>query len=161
VTTHDAQTFARALYDSLISSGLQQLQAAAGKLRSGDAAHVATQLDEALGPNANPALRNFVLAMANENALGLLPQVAEAFAVYGKAPTRLVEAEITSAEELSGEQRAKIERDVQQKYGQGTLLRFKVDESLIGGLIIRVGDRVIDNSLRARLSELQRNLQAS
>lgn len=161
MTTQEAQIFARALYDHLISSGLQQLHAAASTLRSGDAPHVAAQLDQALGPDANPALRNFVLAMANENALELLPQVAEAFAIYGKAPTRLIEADITSAEELTPEQRGKIERDVQKKFGEGTLLRFKVDESLVGGLIIRVGDRVIDNSLRARLSELQRNLQAS
>lgn len=161
MTTQEAQTFARALYDSLISSGFQQLQAAAGSIKSGNVEQVASQLDAALGPNANPAVRNFLLAMARENALGLLPQVAEAFAAYGKAPTRLVEAEVTSAEPLSEAQRAKIESDVRKKYGEGTLLRFKVDESLIGGLIIRVGDRVIDNSLRARLSELQRHLLSS
>jgi F-type H+-transporting ATPase subunit delta len=39
-------------------------------------------------------------------------------------------------------------------------VRFRVDPSLIGGLIIRIGDQVLDNSLRTRLSAIQRNMLA-
>ena len=47
-----------------------------------------------------------------------------------------------------------------ERYGDRLELRFQVDPTLIGGLIIRVGDQVLDNSLRTRLSSIQRNMLA-
>jgi F-type H+-transporting ATPase subunit delta len=62
---------------------------------------------------------------------------------------------------LDDGQRAKIASELRERYGDGLELRFSVDPSLIGGLIIRIGDQVLDNSLRARLSAIQRNMLAS
>jgi F-type H+-transporting ATPase subunit delta len=51
---------------------------------------------------------------------------------------------------------------LQQRYPQAELdVKFSVDESLIGGLVIRVGDQVLDNSLRSRLGAIQRNMLVS
>ena len=58
-------------------------------------------------------------------------------------------------------ERDQIVSDLRGRYGERLDLRFGVDASLIGGLIIRVGDQVLDNSLRARLSAIQRNMLAS
>ena len=66
--------------------------------------------------------------------------------------------EVTSAVALDGAQQARILADLTQRYGDRIVVRFSVDESLIGGLIVRMGDRVLDNSLRTRLAALQRNM---
>ena len=63
--------------------------------------------------------------------------------------------------ELNEAQRQRITDDLNKRYGQSIKLDFTVDSSLIGGLIIRVGDQVLDNSLRTRLSLVQRNMMAN
>jgi len=47
------------------------------------------------------------------------------------------------------------------KYGEGLTVHFDVDASLIGGLIVRVGDQVLDNSLRTRLSAVKNSMLTS
>jgi F-type H+-transporting ATPase subunit delta len=74
--------------------------------------------------------------------------------------SQAIDASVTSAIELSDEQKERISRELQQRYGK-VHVTYQVDPTLIGGLIIRVGDQVLDNSLRTRLSAIQRILQAS
>ena len=62
---------------------------------------------------------------------------------------------------LTEAQQATITGDLRSRYGADLKVSFGVDQSLIGGLIIRVGDQVLDNSLRTRLSAVQRNMLAS
>ena len=99
--------------------------------------------------------------MAREGVLDRLPSVVQAFEQFGQSNARSMSGEVVSAVELSEAQRATILNDLRSRYGQQLDLRFGVDSSLIGGLIIRVGDQVLDNSLRARLSAIQRNMLAS
>ena len=119
------------------------------------------QLNAAVPADAPREVRNFLQAMAREGVLDRLPSVVQAFERYGKSDTRPLSGEIISAVELSDEQRATIISDLRGRYGERLDLRFSVDPSLIGGLIIRIGDQVLDNSLRARLSAIQRNMLAS
>ena len=62
---------------------------------------------------------------------------------------------------LETAQRQTIESDLAQRYGAGISVSYQVDPTLIGGLILRVGDQVLDNSLRTRLSAIQRNMLSS
>lgn len=163
VSTSEAQVIARVLYDSLITRTLDTLRSAAEKL--GTAANgegLEQRITAALPADAPRELRNVLLALANEGNLGLLPHVARSFERYAEqtAHERL-EGEIVSAVELDQNQQARITEDLRSRYGTGLELRFQVDPSLIGGLIIRVGDQVLDNSLRARLSAIQRNMLTS
>jgi len=162
VSTSEAQVFARALYDALVGGALQSLKTTAAKLADvqGDGAAL-EQLNAALPADAPREVRNFLLAMAREGVLDRLPTVVQAFEQYGKSDTRPVSGEVVSAIELSEAQRATVTSDLRGRYGDRLDLRFSVDPSLIGGLIIRIGDQVLDNSLRARLSAIQRNMLAS
>lgn len=106
------------------------------------------------------------LARANQDydaklALDRLPGVVQAFEQYSKGEARAMTGEVVSAVDLSDTQRSTILNDLRGRYGDRLDLRFSTDPSLIGGLIIRVGDQVLDNSLRARLSAIQRNMLAS
>jgi F-type H+-transporting ATPase subunit delta len=163
VSTPEAQVFARALYDSLVGGTLQALRGAAAKLEGLDGAgpDIEARINAALPAEAPREARNFLLALAREGTLDRLPAIVRAFERYSQGEARRLDGEVISAVALDDKQREKIASELRERYGDGLQLRFSVDPSLIGGLIIRVGDQVLDNSLRARLSVIQRNMLAS
>jgi F-type H+-transporting ATPase subunit delta len=155
--------FARALYESLVGGALKTLRAAAARLEgAGDAGpDLEARITAALPPDAPREVRNFLMVLASEGTLDRLPAIIQAFEGYSQSEARVLTSEVTSAVPLSETQQAHIIDDLRQRYGDRLEVRFSVDPSLIGGLIIRVGDQVLDNSLRARLSAVQRNMLAS
>jgi F-type H+-transporting ATPase subunit delta len=163
VSTSEARDAARALYDALVGGALQSLRAAAPQLAglSGDGPELQARIIAALPPDASPLVGRFLVGLAGAGALGQLPAVLREFEHYVEAggAAQLL-GEITSAAELSAEQRERITNDLRGRYGQNLQLNFTTDESLIGGLIIRIGDQVLDNSLRTRLGAIQRNMAA-
>jgi F-type H+-transporting ATPase subunit delta len=163
VSTSEAQVFARALYDSLVGGALQALRSAAANLEgvAGTGLELEARIDASLPADAPREVRNFLLALAREEALDRLPAVVQAFERYGQREARVLNSEVISAVSLNADQQAKIAGELRERYGDQLEVRFSVDPSLIGGLIIRVGDQVLDNSLRARLSAVQRNMLAS
>ena len=71
------------------------------------------------------------------------------------------DAEVTSAVPLSKAQQDAIVQQLRGKYGPALEVKFVVDEAVLGGLIVRVGDRVLDESVRSRLAEVQQRMLAS
>jgi len=163
VSTSDSQVYARALYDGLVGGAQQALKAAAKQLggAQGDAATLEQQAIAALPADAPREVRNFLVTLARDGKLDLLPAVVQSFEQYGQSNARPLTGEIISAIDLDDQQRAKSASDLRARYGDRLELRYSVDPSLIGGLIIRIGDQVLDNSLRARLSAIQRSMLAS
>lgn len=161
-TTADARAIAGALYDSLVGRALEQLRAAAPKLASLGPGDPTQRIDAALPADALPQVRNFLLGLAREGLLDQAPEVIEAFAGYAAgSAAQALDATVTSAVALSEAQQKAVAGDLQKRYGADLKVSFETDPSLIGGLIIRVGDQVLDNSLRTRLSAIQRNMLAS
>lgn len=155
-TTIDARALAAPLVEALLSTAAEQIRTAAPRIAGLSASEAAAVLPADLLPQ----VRNFLLTMAKEGLTGELNAVAAALPGYFETGSRTVDASVTSAIELSAEQKERITRELQQRYGD-VHVTYHVDPTLIGGLIIRVGDQVLDNSLRARLSAIQRLLQAS
>lgn len=67
-------------------------------------------------------------------------------------------AEITSALPLSEVEQSTVKEDVLSKIGEQASVTFRIDPTILGGLIIRVGDKVLDNSVAGQLEELRQNL---
>lgn len=67
-------------------------------------------------------------------------------------------ATVTSALPLSDSEKSTVEKDLRAQLGGEAAIEFKVDPSILGGLVVRVGGKVIDGSVAARLSELQQSL---
>ena len=86
--------------------------------------------------------------------------VAESFfeLVRGSGPR---DAEVTSAVPLEQTQQNAVLQQLRGKYGPALDVKFVVDESILGGLIVRVGDRVLDNSVRNRLTDVQQRMLLS
>lgn len=164
MTTSDARDAARALYDALMSGVLQSLKTAAPRLQnvSLDGPEAQSRIAAALPADTPPLVGRFLVGLANAGKLDQISSVVrelEKLAQAGGAAT--LDAEVTSAVELSEAQRERIISDLRNRYGEGLQVAFRTDASLIGGLIIRVGDQVLDNSLRTRLGAIQRNMTAS
>jgi F-type H+-transporting ATPase subunit delta len=107
----------------------------------------------------NPA-RNFLLAMVANGDISLLDEVFDELnqmAAAGGGPRPTV-AEVTSAIELTGEERQAIQNRLVDQFGPNLEFRFKVDEGILGGLIIRVGDKLMDISLASRMAALRQSL---
>ncbi len=68
-------------------------------------------------------------------------------------------AEITSALPLTDKEQEVVRKDVISKVGKNATISFRVDPSIMGGLIVRVGDRVLDGSVAGKLDELRQTLR--
>lgn len=99
-------------------------------------------------------LRNTVRLLSDRRRMAHLPEVAEAYALLAEETEGKVRAEVTSAVALSDDYYDRIQQALAAATGQEVVLVRKTDPSLIGGVVTRVGDTIIDGSLRTRMNEL-------
>lgn len=159
MTTSDAQMIARAIQEALTNNALNALNAAAKAVKNG--AQSVDAVNAVLGADAPREVRNVIATLASNGQLNALPAVAAAYEKAAHRGGTALTAQITSAEALSDAKQAAVIADLRGKYGEGLTVSFDVDASLIGGLIVRVGDQVLDNSLRTRLSAVDRSMKQS
>ena len=98
----------------------------------------------------------FVGTMAGNGRLGVLPRVIKAFQQEHARRRGQISAEVVSAIALDDNRKAVVEKTVARLAGSGNLsLSMRVDPSLIGGLVVRIGSRMIDTSIKTKLSRLE------
>ena len=120
--------------------------------RAEQAKAMATILEKA---GAGDLTRRFVLVVAENRRLFVLPQIIAGYLAELSRRRGEVTAEVTSASELTKEQVSALVEAIKAKIGGKIQVDVKVDQSLIGGLIVKVGSRMIDNSLRSKLQRLR------
>lgn len=101
---------------------------------------------------------NLVKLMAENGRLSIMPDVAEQFEAYRAQIEGKVEAEVTSAFPLSSEQESAITSTLKNKLGCDVSITTSTDESLLGGVVIKAGDTIIDASIKSQLSKLASTL---
>lgn len=111
-----------------------------------------------LGARLNPAGRNFVQALLAAERLELAPEIAELFERHRAAAAGRLKVEVTSAYPLSGAEQSRIDAAMRARLGKDCTVEAHVDGTLIGGAVIKIGDSVIDLSLRGRLAALAQQL---
>jgi F-type H+-transporting ATPase subunit delta len=108
-----------------------------------------------LGDGASDLVKRTVLLLADKGRAGLLPEFAAVFnEVAMKAAGRAI-ARVETATPLDDEQRNHIRENLSRVTGQEVSLDETVEESLLGGLRVTIGSRMIDGSLKRRLEKLQ------
>lgn len=109
---------------------------------------------EASGGALDDHRRNFLLTLAHNRRLGLLPEIAAQFEVLRAEVENVADVKVVSAVELNSAQRQRLGDALKTRLKREVRLHCEVDPSLVGGAIVRSGDFVIDGSLRARLERL-------
>lgn len=101
---------------------------------------------------------NFLRVLQRNSRLTELPEINEKFAAVLEERSGRVSAEVVSARELSEGQRAELKANLEKLTGKQVKLDFKIDESVIGGVVIRVGSTVYDGSVKTQLENLREQL---
>ncbi len=105
--------------------------------------------------------RKFLGVVARNHRLGDISAIADAFLAEVANRRGFAQVEVTSAQPLDETRQAAIESSLNQALAAKTQLTLKVDPAIIGGLIIRVGSRLIDASIKTKLDRLGRVLKTA
>ena len=110
------------------------------------------------GGRLSATMANFVRVLGEGRRLGLGPEIARLFEVERSRRAGRSAVEIVSAYALEAAQVRMLAEAIGRRLGRELTIEASVDDSLIGGVVIRVGDSVIDASLAGRLRELAQDL---
>ncbi|MGB2695432.1 MAG: F0F1 ATP synthase subunit delta [Dehalococcoidia bacterium] len=105
-----------------------------------------------------PLVWNLVRLLAGKRRLGLLPQIAEQFQVLLDEHRGIAHAEVLTAVALGDDDRASLTQRLSELTGKQVTLEVHEEPAILGGLVARIGDRLIDGSTRSKLIALKRQL---
>jgi F-type H+-transporting ATPase subunit delta len=103
-------------------------------------------------------LRNFLLVLVDKGRAGQLEEIAREFERLVAEHEGIVNAELTTAIELSDKEAGDLLRRIEEASGRKVEATRKVDPDLIGGIVLQVGSHRLDASVRGRLERLRREL---
>lgn len=107
-----------------------------------------------LGEKAGAQLRNFVRVLVEKRRLPELPEISAIFETLRADAEKTANVVVESAFELSSAQQDKIISSMKKRLGRDIKLACSINTDLLGGVVIRAGDKVIDGSARTRLGEM-------
>jgi F-type H+-transporting ATPase subunit delta len=106
----------------------------------------------------SPLAWNLTRLLASKSRLGLLPQIAEEFQELADERRGIAHAQVVTAVPLSDDERGALQRRLSELTGKQVDVRVFQDESILGGIVARIGDRLIDASAKSKLIALKRRL---
>ncbi|WP_232491961.1 F0F1 ATP synthase subunit delta [Novosphingobium kaempferiae] len=104
--------------------------------------------------NVSPLTKNFLGVLAGNRRLSALPEIIRAFAAIAAAQRGEATAEVTSAHALSDDQVEQLRQKLEVREGRKVKIKTSVDPELLGGLVVTIGSKRIDSSIRTRLNSL-------
>lgn len=111
-------------------------------------------LIDACGDELQSPVRNFIVLLAQNKRLLLLPEIYELFDAFKTAQEQAVDVELTTAIPLDDANQAALAEALTSKLARKVNIQTVVDQHLLAGVIIKAGDLVIDGSMRGRLEKL-------
>ena len=109
----------------------------------------------------NPELVNFLEMLAEKHRMPALFRIRKRFDELWAVENERLEVTVTSAIELDSAVVESIGAEIEKKTGKTIELKGEVDDSIIGGLVLQVGNRVFDASIRNRLDQLRREVASA
>ena len=109
---------------------------------------------QVMGDDLNQDGQNFVSVLAEYGRLALLPTIAELFELLKANHEKTMDVEVTSAFEVSDQEKIELGAALQRMLQRDINIETEVDKLLIGGVVIRAEDTVIDDSVKGRLEKL-------
>jgi F-type H+-transporting ATPase subunit delta len=107
----------------------------------------------------SPTVANTLTLMASKRRLFVVPQLISELRARLSDEKGEVTAEVTAAKALTKAQQDKLAKTLKASVGKDVKINMAVDESLIGGLVVKVGSKMIDTSIRSKLAALQNSMK--
>lgn len=165
--------YATALFDAVVEDTLSALRTVRqrmdqdGDLRDllSDPARDVQEKYEAVRrvlPNGtSEAVTKFLGVLISRQDVGYLDEIIEVLQKQAEARREAPRiAEVISAVPLNDKERETLEAKLRKRFGENLAFQYREDPSILGGLIVRVGDTLLDYSLRSRLEELRGRIEA-
>ena len=115
-------------------------------------------LTRTFGGKLNVLLDRLLQIMNERGRLGMLPDVLDAFEALLDEQLGKVEVDVTVAQRLSEKELEDVRKRVSKAMGKDAIIHQYVDEAIIGGIVLRVGDRVVDASVRRQLEAMKQKM---
>ena len=106
----------------------------------------------------SPSLQRFARLLLDRGRIGIVRAAARAYRELADQQMGQVRASVTSAAPLAAPELERVRRALETRTGRKVIIAASVDAALIGGLVARVGDLVLDGSVRTQLEEMRRRL---
>ena len=110
-------------------------------------------------PGVTPMQLNLFRLLRRKSRLALGPDIASFFRELVDEERGVARALVTTAVELEPERLAQLERRLTEQTGKQVTVETQIDPSILGGMVVRIGDRLLDGSTRARLRSLRGQLE--
>jgi F-type H+-transporting ATPase subunit delta len=117
-------------------------------------------LDRVFGKSGSPLVVNFLKVLSRRGRLVLLRSIARQAEKLQKERSGLTDVDVRVAKELDDDIKNEIQTRVHNALGTKPILNISVDPSLIAGIVVRVGDRIFDGSLKTRLEQARHGMIA-
>ncbi|MCK8059861.1 MULTISPECIES: F0F1 ATP synthase subunit delta [unclassified Fusibacter] len=115
-------------------------------------------VQDVFGDKVQTELVNFLKVLIDKRRTYYVIGIFEAFEVKFKKHFKMETALVTTVQALSDEQESTLKVQLSEMTGLTISIKNIIDESVIGGMLIQIGDRVIDNTLKRRLGDLKESL---
>ena len=110
---------------------------------------------------ASSVMANFFNLLAQKKRADILPDIADQFQVLVDADNNVSRGTVISASKLSSGLSKKVQATLEKITGKQVLLTTEVDPSIIGGIVAKVGDLVLDGSIKSQLTGLKESIKGS
>jgi ATP synthase F1 delta subunit len=107
---------------------------------------------------ADPEFTNFIELLIEKQRMPEIFRIRRQFEQLWKQENRRIDVTVTSAVELDAAVVSKIGEEIERQTGQEVELASKVDEEILGGIVLQVGNMVLDASIRSRLEKLRKSV---
>jgi len=165
-----ARPYAKAAFEYALEKGVlanwaEQLATVAAVVSDSDMASIldkpsltdaaqAKTLNDVCADSTGPAVKNFINILSSNKRLGLLPEIHSQFELLKANQEKSVDVEVVSAFDLGEAMVGKLADVLGKKLERDVKVSTSTDKELLGGVLIRAGDLVIDGSVRGRLNKL-------
>jgi F-type H+-transporting ATPase subunit delta len=164
------RAYARAVYETAVAEWLEDLRTIQERIENRDLAVALDDpskslaqkqalLEGVLSQDMDRRARNFMYTLASNNDVNLLAEVIDDYErLLRQGAKELQLAEVTSAMPLSDAEQATLESRLRRQFGDDLEISYQVEPSIIGGMIVKVGDHYIDGSIATKLEKMRERL---
>ncbi len=117
-------------------------------------------LEQILGKiSVQPLVKDFCNLLADKSRLSSLQDIAADFSIYLDEIQGILRGKLVTAVDLSDSKKADLQKQLEKQTGSKVNLDYDVDKEILGGVVLKVGDKVLDASLRAQLEILKETIK--